>query len=456
MKVIIAIAIFLFIFGGGCGTCGSCGSGTNSSSCMSCTGSKGCLGNEGCIGGCINACNGCGGSNSPTGDSCAACDPYTKEQKKYLKFFKKHGMTINVINYNGDENANNILFKEYGDAVYFSPAPYYKDVTAKSVLGVPTRAGYIYKGVNEKKDGTGTWYSDAEGNWSKNAKGDLTIKVAHDKDVKRLDVYHVWEPITYTLKFEMDTTNPVEIQGTFQVITQSGVVVGKSLKEINSFNFGNGLPKLEPMNQNLYFKGWKTPDGSIHAGGTDFVFSAEYIPTDGSTTVKLEAVFDNRLGTLTYYYDREHTISSTVKVNAGTVITDANNYFPSEEEFLFVGREDIIGWTTDKAGQNVYSGTIAPDGNVNLYAVYASVVVNLTFDDGVSPKKVKIYKEDSRVVDFETGETVNITSYDGVDIYAWYTSKNNQTSENRVSNSSMIFDFTKLNNGDILYAKYLD
>ena len=456
MKVIIAIAIFLFIFGGGCGTCGSCGSSSGSSSCVACSGSKGCLGNEGCIGGCINACNGCGGSNSPTGDSCEACDPYYKEQKKYAKFFKKHGMTIYVTNYDETQTSHNILFKEFDDAVYFSPAPYYKDISANKLFGKPTRAGYIFEGVNEKKDGTGTWYSDAEGNWSKNAKGDLTIKVAHDKDKKTLEAYYIWKPITYTLVFEMDQTNPVQLQGTFQTITQNNVVVGKSLKEINSFNFVNGLPNLVPLDQNLYFKGWKTPDGEIYSAGTDFVFAAKHIPVDGSTTINLVAVFDNCIGTLTYYYDRSHAQTKVVKVNAGTVITDVNTYFPAKEDFSFVGRDDIIGWTTDKQGTSTYTGTMTPNGNVNLYAVYNSVIVYLNFGNGLAPIKVKMYKDNSKVINYETGNNVDVYAYNNVDIYAWYTSASEQTPDNRVTSSSMAFDFSKIKDGDVLFAKYLN
>ena len=456
MKVIIAIAIFLFVFGGGCGACGSCGSGSSSGCGSSSNG--GCGGCGSCVS--CTTCSSCGNNRyeDPYYEkkTCDACDAQKKEAKKYAKFFKKHGMYIEVLNYNDVKTTGNILFKKYDEAtIYVTVAPYFEEMNLSTKFSPGTRNGFIYKGVNEKKDGTGTWYIEADGSWSKNAKGDYNIETAHDKDVSSLYAYHVWQPIEYTLTLEMNTEKPIELQGTFQPITVNGVTVGKSLKQINSINFGSGLPNLIPVDPYLYFKGWKTPDGTIHSAGTDFVLSSSHIPSDNSLIIKLEAVFEARKTTLTYYYGRDYTSSTIVNVDAGTVITNANTLFPTDDTLVVPDRNEIIGWSTEKNGTTYYTGTVTPDSNVKLYAVYNNVEVYLNFGNGSNNVKVKIYKDNSKVVAVNDGTVLNMSSHDGVDIYGWYTSPTVFTAENRVTNSAMAFDFTKIQNGDVLYARYI-
>lgn len=116
------------------------------------------------------------------------------------------------------------------------PNPFIKQVKfgdTMPVIEMPSKVGYIFKGIFTGENGTGTQYYDANGNGCK----------TWDKDVDQITLYAHWELITYTIIYKnlQDGINPnqhittytIEDSITLAAPVRGGYVGSWSISSIN-------------------------------------------------------------------------------------------------------------------------------------------------------------------------------------------------------------------------------
>ena len=189
---------------------------------------------------------------------------------------------------------------------------------------IPKRSHYTFLGYDTSKSATAVQYSPGD-TYSAN---------------KNLDLYAVWRPHTYTLRY-------ILFEGT-------------GCPEPQNYTYGDYpvISSIVPTREHYRFTGWKASYGSLYQPGDVFTEA----PTEDGAEIAVTAQWE-----VTTYYD----VTFDPNGGVGTVQTIHMPYntFKTPNPMFYRSGYDFVGWASSPdATEPDFSGN--PTSNMTLYAVW--------------------------------------------------------------------------------------
>lgn len=286
---------------------------------------------------------------NPTKDGYTFLGWYNLDSNKKVTTIANHSMGSMRLEARWQENSYKLAYNVNGGKVdKTTPLPKtttYKYTDTVTLTDVePTKLGYTFIGWSKDKKATIATYNSDNTNLT-GINGDL-------KNGSTVTLYAVWQPINYTVKFDINTNNPYAREN--EMANMENLSYDTSYK----------------LNQCLYsrtdgsatFAGWSlTPDGKVKYKDNA---SIKNLCSEDDSTITLYAQYKyTKTYTITYVLDGGTNSKENIKTyNADT---DFTFKAPTKKGYFFKGWYDSSLNEITKINQNT-------SGNKTLYATWYS------------------------------------------------------------------------------------
>ncbi len=312
--------------------------------------------------------------------------------------------------------------------------------------------GYKFVGIYDTKDTSGTKIINKQFEWAT----PIDDYYYSHGEKKSYTFYSVWEPVKINIQFEIDASKTTNTS--LNSLRIPNVNYGTKLSELHA-SLVNGLPVLEPSNNDYDFIGWETNNGAeVSAGDGNIIIDKELITLGGTSTeltLTFKAIFNKGKGTVVFHYGEDYNKTYNLTVQVGN--TNPWNLVESTHDIKKI--VDFMYWSANPSEKTQWTGRVEKNQTLHLYAITQEVkVVYLKFSDESSTVKVKVYATSGTVKTVSGNQVYTINEHNGKEVYAWYPTSELKPGE-QVSTGNgtneIKFDYNKIIDGQTYYAKYL-
>ena len=271
---------------------------------------------------------------------------------------------------------------------------------------VPTKTGYVFKGLFDSKQG-GTMYVDELGICQLELTGDMKL-------------YAQWEVIPYYIVFEAPDAQFTDAENEMEVA------------------YGSTLESFPvPQKTGYTFVGWEDADGVRYSNGGSVLREkqsfTDRIYTIVEKTVRLYARFETQQLKVTFDYNDSGYTKKELFVAYGQTIPE------SELVTEDTGTRVLVGWTSTLGGSQPFSGAVTTD--LTLYPIWKDYRLFTLNDTLGNQVQVKVFRNEPLDL-----KTVDLLPRPGYRAEGWYT--------NTMYSGLPITELSYTMSASILYAKW--
>ena len=278
-----------------------------------------------------------------------------------------------------------------------------------SMAVLPKLDHYVFQGMYETPDGSGSPIIDKFGNSTIVFTSDMTL-------------YVIWAPLNYTLEFDAGEGTMRDTEKTMEVAYGSTITI---------------MPEAELVGYD--FLGWFIDDVCYSSGKRvveakqEFTEKNYIVPKKTTDKITLTAKYE--IKKLKVYFDyQDYSTPDEITIEYGQTIPF--NKFPVKD---IKGEKEVSSWSVDKYTAIDFEDPVTED--ITLYAIWRYYkIVKLYEDVNGTPTEVRVYQGTPSTAPTPASRT-------GYEFWGWCTSKT-------FSNSTPTKDLTYGSSYNALYARW--
>ncbi len=406
----------------------------------------------------FGACDGVSCMNNCT-DSCQQSCDNRKQERENQKELEKSKINFNIKDTLDESNVYTLqgIINKISSSInstYYLPNKDSEWIENRLEFGgvFENKDGYIFVGIYDTPNTTGTKIINKNFEWAE----PIDNYCEEHGNKKSYTFYSICEPVKINIQFEIDASKTADVA--FNSLRIQGANYGTKLSDVHA-NLANGLPTLIPSNDDYNFVGWETSGGKkVTANDGNVLLDKEIVPLNGTSVeinLTFKAIFEKGTGTVVFHYGEDYNKSHTLTTTVGN--TSPWNLVESTNEIRKI--VDFMHWSSSPTDRTKWSGRVEKNKTLHLYAVTQEVKkIYLKFEDANSSIEVKVYATSGNVKTVSGNQEFDIYTHNGKEVYAWYPTVELESGKQVTihnGTSELAFDYSKIEEGQTYYAKYL-